>query len=381
MVTMADCLRTGRWHWTRLLAYTFWMSVAKQPACLHCGIFWGVFLVLATVCKRRPDLMKLAAAGGIMLVQFAVVNLSPYLTMWKAYGHPFYPKYTADAEKHPVMNITADFSMRNADAQAMGHMGAYLNSFASSTLVHAYYRRKLNKSDFRPEGATWRQQRHSDGSTTTTAFRFAFCAALLVLIGFCGPSGVLLAASLALGTCALPTEMIGYLRYTPWCLFGCVYCGAVLLSKTGRYVPAALALAALPQMFLRGANSLSINIDSTFAMHELLRQNTIRTITTPDWAEAMGPDQCRYYRNFFTGNIRLIQAQVPELANAHLIVEYGEKTGDADGLVPCCDGSFRVPADCDMLNYSRHRGLRRSRFIAQTLLITVPKRIWRLIRG
>jgi len=392
LVTMMDGIGSGQWHWTRLLTYTFWLSVAKQTACLHCGVFWAVFLSFMILYKRPVNLIKLTAAGVIALALFVIVNLSPYFTSWKEYGHPFYPKYTVNAEKFPARDLTVDFCMRNSDAQAMGHVGAYLNAFASSSLAQAYYKWKLKRPVFCPNGETWRQQSHSPGSPTTTLFRLVFCASLLILVCLCNIKSIFLAVSLFLGTVALPTEMIGYLRYTPWCLFGCVYCGAVLLSKVCRRVQSAVDVAVLPLVFVWSAYSFALNIDLTFSMYELLRRNLVGVITTPSWADGLSPEKCRFYRNFCSGNIRLLQSQVPELMNTRLVVEYDEKVPNANCLVPCCDGSFMVLKECDMLNYSRRNSYRKTpgkwkralacpRFVCETFLITLPKSLWRLIYG
>lgn len=219
---MGRALGGERPDWVALIVHSFWLASAKQMGLFACGLFWVLFALVwlwreRTSWRRALGVLSgVAAALGVLL---CLACASPYFSMWRAYGHPFYPKYTADPGKHPVYDITYDFLQQNEDAQAMGHLGAFVNAYVSQTLAQTYYKWNLGRADFAPRASTWNQGGDagfdSAGPTKRTDRLLLVCAFAFVLL-FGGARERFLAASMAIVLLAIPTPMLGYLRYTPW---------------------------------------------------------------------------------------------------------------------------------------------------------------------
>lgn len=241
VATLYSQMRTGRWHWPRLVAFTFWMAVSKQTALLHCCAFWIVFLAVKSALKCRDGYLRKTFTTGAICAALAIpVSVSPYVSSFLDFGHPLYPRCTGNEAKHPAVNITADFLDRNADAAAMGHLGAYVNAYVSDRIAKTYYANKLGRPGFMPECRVWDTPGlppHTPGSPTSAGARIVFSAAVLALLAFGGAAERFVAVCALAGTALLPTEMLGYMRYTPWLLSLYVFIVPVVsrgLERRGR---------------------------------------------------------------------------------------------------------------------------------------------------
>ena len=258
-----DWLRGGPWNALRIGAFTVLMAVSKPNGFVHASLFWVAAVAVGTVAGRfRPDWRIALRTGLVSLALVATISVSPFVSSWAWFGHPLYPRFTADEARYPAVNLTADFLDRNEDAAAMGHAGAWVNAYVSPLLARAYYRLRTGRADFFPESLTWAQTTHEPGTPTTIQMRTAFCSLLLLLLLAGRQEGRFVALCLVAATCALPTEMIGYPRYVPWLFSATAFCLPILHAACIRFrVPRwmtgpALALIAavlLAPMTLRSA--------------------------------------------------------------------------------------------------------------------------------
>lgn len=82
--------------------YSFWMCSAKPSAVGACILFWMIHFV---VLRKTYSCKRALGYSTLVLVLMALVNLSPYFTAWKHFGHPFYPTCTSDATRWPTRNF------------------------------------------------------------------------------------------------------------------------------------------------------------------------------------------------------------------------------------------------------------------------------------
>ena len=221
ITSMVRILR-GRQAWGTLLVCSLWMITAKQSALPACFGLWGVFSCVALWrgrTKWRRWVVRLTLCAGLLGGGALWICTSPYLTSWLQYGHPLYPAYTVDENRFPAYDITGDFKNRNADAEAMGRLGYFCNAYLSPTLTRAYYAWKLDNPDFMPYCEVWANWNEAYGESSfptspPTRIGLLISTFLLLLLGnnrlrFVGGLCIF---SLIL----LPTQYIGYVRYTPW---------------------------------------------------------------------------------------------------------------------------------------------------------------------
>lgn len=224
-----DWLRGGRWNVLRIGAFTVFMAIAKPNGMIHAALFWLLAAAAGTFGGRiLPAWRRALGTGLAALLLVAAVSVSPFVSAWAWFGHPLYPRCTADETRFPAVNVTADFLDRNEDAAAMGHLGAWLNACVSPPLVRAFYRFRTGREDFFPDSLTWSQAVHEPGTPTTAGWRTAFCSILLLLLLGGGLEGRFVALCLVAATWALPVEMVGYRRYVPWVFSTAVFCLPVL---------------------------------------------------------------------------------------------------------------------------------------------------------
>ena len=221
IVSMARILR-GRQAWGMLLVCSLWMITAKQSALPACFGLWVVFscvLLWRGRTEWRRWIARLTLCAGLLGGGLFWVCTSPYLTSWAHYGHPLYPAYTVDEERFPTYDITGDFKNRNADATAMGRLGYFCNAYISPALTRAYYAWKLDKPDFMPYCEVWEHWNKAYGESSfpmSPPTRVGLLISTFVLF-LLGSNQIRFAGGLCvLSLILLPTQYIGYVRYTPW---------------------------------------------------------------------------------------------------------------------------------------------------------------------
>jgi len=346
LATMMNVLRFGEWDVRRLVVFTFWMVVSKQVALLHCTVFWVAFVValMAIKARRTGVWRRIFGVGAVTFALFCVTSVSPYVTSFVNFGHPLYPCYSGRDARFPARNLTSDFLERNEDAAAMGHGVAYVNAFVSSSAVRWYEERCQGRVGFSPDSVIWKQQEHSAGSPTTRAFRVVFCLSLAVLCALGGIPGISLSFSLLVGTLAIPTEMLGYLRYTPWVLWGAVYASMLLLSRlarwrTGRFLGWGLFGVFILWFVKESVWWCATNIENGYAVQTSMR------LSPPKWVVCLSYEENqRIFQEVFVGNVLMLVRNVPALANTTIASRQEfDKIERKKDLVPYYDVSFAVP--------------------------------------
>lgn len=212
-------LEDGEYQPIPLIVFSFWACSGKPLGILFCAIAWTVFFAVVLIKERQSwkgNIVRFAKIHGLIAFLVIAANVSPYITSWVEYSHPFYPKCTMNPEKYPAVELTGDFLDVNDDAkQMMNRPAMFINAFVSPELVRRYYAWKLDKPDFRPQGQTWRQFGYPDGFDTPlrAELRYWFIAPILLMLVFGGLPGRFVAVVMLLCILMVPTEMIGFERY------------------------------------------------------------------------------------------------------------------------------------------------------------------------
>lgn len=400
LVTMARYLKSGQCHVPRLIAFSFLMMTTKPTGMAHCLVFWILFLIAAVWTKRGLNLWRCIRNGGILLILVGLVNVSPYVTSAVNFGSPFYPRVSGNPEKYPVKNITGDFLERNEDAAQMGHIGAFANAFLSSAITRKYYSLKTGKADFCPQGSTWGYciggtfgMANSKGAPTNVAFRFLYCSSLVLLLVFGGVAGRFIAACLVCAPLAMPTEMIGYSRYTPWVLSGFVL-GVVAMTdfwncRFRRSVQLLLLVVFAMAVAVEFLMFLAVKVDQRHAITQSLSADPPKVINasfhTLRGKYAGGETNA-------CGNVMLLCRRVPALANAQIVVNPIGTIDAPETLQYFYDYSFKVWPEYDLERFSPLRKIvklkdRKKRMalypgcILKTVFWTLPKNFVTLVSG
>ena len=322
MSLTGDCKR----HLLPLIVYSFWMMNSKQSGLLGCFLFWVVFsvvLVWKTRREWRALLIRLMGLAGILAGTFLISSASPYLTQWVNYGHPLYPCYTVDEEKAPVHNIVYDFYEQNEDCKAMGHLGYFTNAYVSRGLAKRYYCWKLGQKTFAPRQMTWRNKSSPDSPVTKKTRVLFLLSTLLALLFGCNRLR-LLVGMVWLTLFLVPTPMLGYQRYVPWCGSLIVFAVlAIVRSRNGWKKTVALLVLGgwlLPEANNKFQNTLS-RVDNTYVYKRyLLKYPPREMFYTGDL-----PSNEKSVQNGFRGslgkqaNLELLKRQEPALSNAALV--------------------------------------------------------------
>lgn len=222
LFSQVDALRQKQCDWLALSVWTIWMTNIKLNGMLAAVVFWIPFVATMLWLKRHewPRLLpRFALFGFGMALALCIISWNPFITSWKAYGHPLYPFKTINADKWPVQDLTWDFRVANDDYHAMGKMGIWVREYVSPRLSEAYYRWKLEKDDFAPQRPWYPME-------TTPQIRLAFWIVILLLLAH--PRGRWIGVGGLLLTGIIPSDKIGYLRYQPW--ISSLGCLAVALS-------------------------------------------------------------------------------------------------------------------------------------------------------
>lgn len=401
LLAMYSYLRSGEWNWLRLLSFTFWMMVSKQTALLHCCIFWGVFFAACLIKRNWNCWRRFLIAGGIAFAAFVVASISPYVSSTVNFGHPLYPHHSSDPQKYPTEVVAEDFvTLRNGDAAEMGHVGAYVNAFVSSSAALSYYRLKLHRPDFMPVSDVWKDNLDpSPGAPTSTLFRLVFCVMLFVLFYMGGVGGRFVATSMVFATVLMPTAMLGYLRYVPWIwgvgIFGILVLigsAAPVVMRLARCVLCLIAFAVvLPNATCLFAESAA----DAYNIRRTLKRNPPKVILSSRW----GGGHFNAKKDVgVSGRLLLLQRQVPEFRDAEVVANplVSSYKGDiaAGGGKEFFDRSFMVLPQYK-LEYEKSTNYRRIlsvpinqertrdylAFVLNTLLVTFPKSCWEAIIG
>lgn len=411
LAAMGRAFREGRWDGLGLVAHSFWLASAKQMGLCACAVFWGIFGV-AQVWRHRTACgavaRRLVCVGATLGTLLCVVCVSPYLTMWRNYGHPLYPNRTADAERFPVRDITGDFAICNADAAAMGHVGNAVNAYASQSLAAAYYRWKLGQATFAPRRSPW-SQGGADGfesaGPTTLRNRLALSLPLAVILLLGGWVERTLGVMVAAGTLAVPTPMLGYLRYVPWVWFVWpLALGAFARRVTTPWSLRAgltLTTVALAVPLAKGVLSATLAVDMAYAAHLALREAPPRVVygyysgglevnALKEVYRLIPEEVCGNPLRTSLCNLRLLCRQTPALRSAEVRVL--ERFGEARDQWPTFpSGEFKVAPGMDFQRFSlfaanaarpdrRQRLAAYPRMFLEVAFIRFPRLLlWRLV--
>lgn len=227
--------------WLRLFVFSFWMMVAKQSGLCTCFVFWALFSV-AWCWQRRAGIFCAVRPLFLLCVglasAFLLVGLSPYVTSWRNHGHPLWPTYTKASEEAPC-DLTADFLIRNSDAQKMGHVGLFVNAYVSETLSLAFYRVWHGVRIFSPHCQTWRQGNGAGTSATSptnpSTRILLVCSTMLILLLGCRRERWFLVLPWG-GLFLFPSWYLGYLRYVPWWTVLPMFASLVALRKVESFL-------------------------------------------------------------------------------------------------------------------------------------------------
>ena len=383
-----------------LFCMSFWMIVSKQTGILSCFVFWVCFSVALLFREKWTAVPYLAKMAGALLVAFCIVCASPYLTSWKHYGHPLYPAYTVDEARFPAKDITWDFRVCNDDAKAMGHVGSFFYTYISPAIGRAYYNWKLGKSDFAPNRKPWWQHAGTANPTVpitaTMRWQFLIAFALVAILG--GRRLLFIWCATALALFCFPTAYLGYLRYTPWlagvqvlalyCL-GCALWKFAHAKQRWRALGAGVLLVGVSALFARGAFSAVLN--EALILDERQRMNAyLDSLSEPPktlYMTQFGRDEEGATDEI--GSLRLLCRMVPLLRGAEI---YCLTTEEEKTLPPYfVNPEFRVPneiseqyndyAKIQAIPDRKARILRYPLFILKTYTVTLPKLVWRRVKG
>lgn len=382
MALLSAMIRTlkGECGLRELFIFSLWMMVSKQSSLLTCFVFWVAFSGLLLWRFRSEWKVwsgRQTFLGVLLVVAFCTICTSPYLTSWKTTGHPLYPAYTVDPERFPALDITPDFRRRNADAEAMGHVGHFLNAYMSPSLMQAYYGWKTGRSDFLPYCEVWQQEAPRTGgyvAPTSLGFRLAFLLSLALLFGFGSRSVKVLTGLLLLGAFCFPTIYLGYVRYLPWfyLLFGLSL--GTLLQLVRRWCP---RLAGLGSLGISGGSLavlaflFCIHIDRAWELHQAFRSESLIALVS---------DEQR-----FRNNLVLLTRQHPALEGLPVLDPEAMTREDLHRFdLPYFNGVLKPGAERPVSRFAEAkqsptklgRYQRYLTFVPVTLWVTLPKVLW-----
>ena len=399
LLQMYDYFINDRYNLLRLTVFSFWMAIAKQPSMLQCCVFWMIF-VGGVVIKNRYELKKIFPAAVVLLVLSCVVNVSPYVTSYVNFGHPLYPQHSGDVKTFPPKNITADFLNRNEDAAYMGRLGCFVNSFISSTVALAYYKLKTGNRNFLPKSEVWMKISDGNwntGTPTSVWFKIVFCTTILVLLLFGGFGSRFVVICAVVSALFLPTEMIGYLRYTPWILCVSIFLLPVVMKalkgEVVQLLASCISVLAIVVVLAAHLVPLAISIDNAYAMRRFVR-------SSPPLLVAMSPTTSRHANRRFVdidstlANLLLFKRQNPELKETRIYTCPSEAkiVADAESWQDLYDYSCKVPPVCDLTKDSAYLRIvktpdRMARlfawpfFILRSLFVTFPQNALEVLHG
>lgn len=367
-----------------LAVHSFWLMGSKTNGLVHGVIFWSVFLVFLAMMNRRR-ILSCVACGALAAGILAFANATPYITSFIDYGHPLYPRYTADEERFPSTDITEDFlTGRNADAASMGTVGLFVNAFVSPSLAQAWYRWKLDRPNFRVHSDNYCHYPNDgiDTSPNRRSMRIAFWTSILLVLVARRKSFGPIVLMVLLGVAAVPGPMMGYGRYAPWWLSVTLF---ALISLTcfnpWRDRRRALVLATCvalgtfairPWTLPHRLGFEAVRFSERRELARILREEDLRRIRPLyEWME---------------GHIRLMQRHVPELAGSEVLPSSSELRGQCYREELFIPGRMFVIDDPERMRaIARRKHERYGRadwlWVLHSVFIDFPKSVVERLRG
>ena len=388
MACMCGVVRGKRPDVLSLAGYTTWAVASKLNGSAQAFLLWAVFG--AVVLARGLPLKRLFAAAGIAFLAFLPLAITPFATGAVDYGHPLYPHCSNDAG-HPAVDICADFEWkRNDDIKSLGHVGALVNAYVSPSPVRAVRRHVVGEKDFLPKNQMFTHYPGLSGDDGVTAVhgsvRLAFWMAVAFLCLAGGWSGGMVAAMAVLGLVAVPTRMIGYVRYVPWAMAPLLFSAAVASRMPPRAQRVALA-AIVGVLFLVRPLSLQRQVlDTALDIYSgSLAREFLESGSAPP-PKTLFPPQSQRWR----ASLALTRREFPVLASAALQDRWGEDllaTPEWLSIFPC--GLFGFDGESDFKELASRLSsdgpgdskLRKAGFVARIFLKTVPALVLRRCTG
>ena len=287
LVTQYNYLSKKEWWNIPMMVYSFWICSAKPLGLVFCVVIWVVFDIAVFLRERgrcRALVSKLSWMTGVVALMVALVNISPLVTNWVNYHHPFYPKYTVDEKRFPRRNLTNDFiDLANDDAKAMMNRPAMIMSaFICPDLVNKYYAWKLSNPGFNPGGATWQRPigggGHKFKSPLSRYHRCSFIIPILILLVLGGAAERFVASAMFLAAICVPVEMIGFIRYVPWIQLPTVFCVPLLWRsfsnrKFAKVLFAAMVIVSSLSLLFDLALDCASRLDNRLAISRCLKES------------------------------------------------------------------------------------------------------------
>ena len=397
-------LSTRKFNQLDFLVYSFWMCTSKHSGMVACMVFWFLFVCIYMIEYRS----KIIPCWRIVwaLIPLVFIELaSPYGAAYANYGHPLYPNYTVNEAQYPKMNLVGDFLDRNPDAAAMGHLGAAINAYCSSTCTQWYYNWRMGRKDFHPSAAIWRWHYGDDAaSPTDVKTKLAICVALLGCLWLGDKNIRIVACLVGVGMLALPTPMIGYIRYVPWwimlIILGLAGVGRwrwkrtvdvvlLLIVAVGFAVPSLLGEACRFEMAFLGRRMLRYNPPTEIFVHfkeEFLRNRKLVAQPVNEKGNVF---------RLTRANLELLKRESSDLVNTKIReLSYDRMTPEEVACYPIFfwDSIFRLAKEVHPWAGSRYKQIqaiadRRRRLLSYPLYIaeqwccTLPRLIWQRIAG
>lgn len=381
LMTLYETSRTGRWRWLNLLAFSFWMALAKPVAIVHCIEFLLFFAVLLV--RERKDFVRCSCLMLCIVSGFAFFNISPYWTMFRDYGHPLYPTMSADEKKFPSKNLTADFLDRNEDAKRLGYFGSVANAFLGPNFVRWYYREFKGIDNFSPHCRVWEHYAGAGArSVLIGSLRWGLlvCGFLVLVMGTRREGKFFLITILGLLT--MPSHMIGYLRYTPWWPVVFAWAALGLASSEKKRMLACVSCGMLAFTGFRSVASivdLMQIADYSHSARKLLEDNPPKVV----YAFLRQEKRTCNTRLFLRQNLRMQDTELRDLRP-----ENGDKQNE---FCPFFDFTFLMPKEFDDTILSDARRLRKiperrvrqielAKFSVRSAFCIVPQLLWMKMR-
>ena len=305
-----------------LAGYTALMTTVKLNGIGFAAVFWAVFGVFALCRKFR--LRKLFLAAAMAAVAFFALTISPFATGALDYGHPLYPHCSGDPA-HPPVDICPDFGWKcNADFKSMNHLEALVNAYVSPSLARSLGGWRRSRQDFDPRNTMFSQYPgfSEDGGVTAVhwSVRALVWGGLAFLFVFGGRNGTMLALMMMIGMIAIPTKMVGYVRYVPWHLSPLLF-AAVLFADFPSRVRYGLAAATFGALLLVRPLSLQRQVGATMFdiwCSALMREYIAVGNSTPP--SRIYPPQSQRW----AANLSLSRRKFPLIADAEVVAKWGD---------------------------------------------------------